>query len=96
MYRISNTDYALLLRLLRCFAETKGNTLRESEQRRKALLLRRRLEKKTKEPVMKKYLIEVRVDKKYLEVECSGNTPAMFADEIRKLAKEYFKEEIQC
>ena len=44
---------------------------------------------------MERYLFEVRVDVKYLEVECSGNTPALFADEIRKLAKEYFKEEIQ-
>lgn len=42
---------------------------------------------------MNKYLIIVRVDKKYLEVECSGNTPAMFADKIKELAKEYFKED---
>ena len=44
---------------------------------------------------MQRFMIEVRVDVKYLEVECSGNTPAMFADEIRKLAREFFKEEIQ-
>ena len=44
---------------------------------------------------MQRFMIEIRVDVKYLEVECSGNTPAMFADEIRKLAREFFKEEIQ-
>ena len=54
-----------------------------------------RIELQINNQSMKRYLIEVRVDIKYLEVECSGNTPAMFADEIRKLAREFFKEEIQ-
>lgn len=45
---------------------------------------------------MERYLIEIRVDKNYQAVECSGNTPAMLADQIKELVKEYFKEEIQC
>ena len=43
---------------------------------------------------MDKYTIEIRVDVKYLECECSPNTPCLFADEIRKLAKEYFNDVI--
>lgn len=43
---------------------------------------------------MDKYTIEIRVDVKYLECECSPNTPCLFADEIRKLAKEYFADVI--
>lgn len=43
---------------------------------------------------MDKYTIEIRVDVKYLECEFSGNTPFLFADQVRKLAKEYFAETI--
>ena len=43
---------------------------------------------------MDKYTIEIRVDVKYLECECSPNTPWLFADEIKKLAKEYFNDKI--
>ena len=39
---------------------------------------------------MDKFSIEIRVDVKYLECDFSQNTPCFFADEIRKLAKEYF------
>lgn len=39
---------------------------------------------------MDKYTIEIRVDVKYLECECSPNTPCWFADKIRQLAKDYF------
>ena len=39
---------------------------------------------------MDKYTIEIRVDVKYLECECSPNTPCLFADAVRKLAKDYF------
>ena len=48
MISISNTDYSQVIRLLRAFSETKGKSLREQEQRRQAVLLRRKLEKKTK------------------------------------------------
>lgn len=44
---------------------------------------------------MEKYKIEIRVDYKYLECEVSPNTPFLFADEIKKLAKEYFKDKIE-
>ena len=47
MYKISNTDFERALRLLRSFAATKGGTLREQEERRKAKLLIRKLERKT-------------------------------------------------
>lgn len=42
---------------------------------------------------MEKYHIEIRVDKNYQAVECSGNTPCLLYDEIRELVKEYFKED---
>ena len=42
---------------------------------------------------MDRYLIEIRVDKNYRAVECSGNTPWMLEDQIKKLVKEYFKED---
>lgn len=48
MYQISNTDYATMLRTLRAFCETKGTTIREQEDRRKAALLRRKLERKNR------------------------------------------------
>ena len=41
---------------------------------------------------MDKYTIEIRVDKGYLECECSPNTPCLFVDKLRKLAKEYFSD----
>ena len=43
---------------------------------------------------MDKFAIEIRVDVKYLECDFSPNTPCFFADEIRKLAKEYFDDVI--
>lgn len=49
MYQISNTDFALLLRLLRAFVETKPTTRREQENRRRAVLLRRKMERKSKQ-----------------------------------------------
>jgi hypothetical protein len=42
---------------------------------------------------MERFIIEIRKDVKYLEVEFSGNTPCLLADEIRKVVKEYFKED---
>lgn len=46
MYQISNTDYEQVLRLLRAFSLTTGKSLREQNQRRMAVLLRRKLERK--------------------------------------------------
>ena len=43
---------------------------------------------------MDKYSIEIRVDVKYLECECSPNTLWVFADKVRRLAKEYFDDVI--
>lgn len=42
---------------------------------------------------MQTYNIQIRVDVNYQQVECSGNTPCLLADQIRDLVKEYFKEE---
>ena len=42
---------------------------------------------------MERYLVEIRVDYKYLEVECSGDTPAMLADKIREVVRKFFKED---
>ena len=43
---------------------------------------------------MDKYTIEIRVDVKYLECDCSPNTPCLFADKIYELAKGYFDDVI--
>lgn len=43
---------------------------------------------------MKTYNIQIRVDRKYFEMEVSADTPALFVDAIRKLAKEYFDDVI--
>ena len=48
MYSISNTDCEQMKAILRSFCSTKGNTLREQELRRKAVLLRKKLERKVK------------------------------------------------
>ena len=42
---------------------------------------------------MEKFQVEIRKDIKYLEVEFSGNTPCLLADEIRKVVKEFYKDE---
>ena len=42
---------------------------------------------------MQTYDIQIRVDANYQQVECSGNTPCLLADQIRYLVKDYFKEE---
>ncbi len=42
---------------------------------------------------MQTYNIQIRVDVNYQQVECSGNTPCLLADQIRDLVKDYFKEE---
>jgi hypothetical protein len=41
---------------------------------------------------MKTFDIQIRVDVHYLECEFSSNTPCIFADKVRELAKEYFKD----
>ena len=43
---------------------------------------------------MKIYNIQIRVDRHYFGMEMGADTPALFADEIRKLAKEYFDDVI--
>ena len=48
MYSLSNDDFAMAVRLLRAFAATKGDTLREREDRRQATLLFRKMEKRQK------------------------------------------------
>ena len=46
MYQISNTDCEQMKAILRSFCSERGNTLREQELRRKAVLLRKKLERK--------------------------------------------------
>ena len=41
---------------------------------------------------MVKFSIEIRVDYNYLECEFSPDTPCFFADKVRELAKDYFKD----
>ena len=43
---------------------------------------------------MKTYNIQIRVDRHYFEMSMGADTPALFADEIRKLVKEYFDDVI--
>ena len=43
---LSNADYALALRLLFALSKTKGQTLRETENARKAYLLHKKLIKR--------------------------------------------------
>ena len=45
MRQISNRDYEQAIRLLRCLASTKGESLKERETARKACLLVKKLEK---------------------------------------------------
>ena len=42
---------------------------------------------------MERFRIEIRVDRKYVAVEFSDNTPCLLADKIRELARDYFKED---
>jgi uncharacterized protein YuzE len=44
---------------------------------------------------MEKFLVEIRHEGKYTAVECSGNTPCLLADEIRKVVKEFYKNETE-
>lgn len=46
MKTISNADYDLAIRLLQALSKTKGNTIREKENARKAGLLFKKLSKK--------------------------------------------------
>lgn len=46
MIAISNSDFAKLLRLLYALSKTKGTSLRERENARKAHLLHKKLSKK--------------------------------------------------
>lgn len=48
MYNLSNQDFTKAVRLLRAFADSKGNTLREREDRRQAALLVRKMQKRKK------------------------------------------------
>ena len=48
MYSISNTDLAKAVRLLSAFSDTKGDTIRENEDRRQARLLVRKFQKRMK------------------------------------------------
>lgn len=41
---------------------------------------------------MQTYNIQIRVDVNYQQVECSGNTPCLLADQIRDLVQNYFKD----
>ena len=41
---------------------------------------------------MKTFNIQIRVDVHYLECEFSSDTPCIFADKVRELAKDYFKD----
>lgn len=44
---------------------------------------------------MERFQVEIRKDIEYLEVEFSGNTPCLLADEIRKVVKEFYKNETE-
>lgn len=46
MRQLSNSDYALALRLLYALSATRGETIREKDNARKAFLLYRKLKKK--------------------------------------------------
>ena len=46
MKQLSNSDYALALRLLYALSRTKGQTLRERENARKAFVLHKKLVKR--------------------------------------------------
>ena len=46
MKQISNADFYSVLRLLDALSRTKGETVRERENARKAMLLTRKLKKK--------------------------------------------------
>lgn len=48
MLSLSNQDFALVVRLLKSFSKTKGETLRDINERRVAHLLYRKLEKRKK------------------------------------------------
>ena len=50
MYRISNGDFDKAVRLLTAFANSKGDTRRENEDRRQARLLLRKMQRRGKEP----------------------------------------------
>lgn len=41
---------------------------------------------------MKTFNIQIRIDYHYLECEFSPDTPCFFADKVRELAKDYFKD----
>lgn len=41
---------------------------------------------------MKTFNIQIRIDNHYLECEFSPDTPCFFADKVRELAKDYFKD----
>ena len=49
MKLISNSDYALALRLLYALSQTKGVSIREKENARKASLLHKKLSRKNQE-----------------------------------------------
>ena len=44
---------------------------------------------------MKTYHIKINVDYRYHQVEVSGDTPALLADEIKRVVNEFYKEEPQ-
>ena len=46
MKQVSNSDYSKILRLLYALSNTKGETIREKENARKAALLHRKLTRK--------------------------------------------------
>lgn len=48
MFSISNSDLAKAVRLLSAFSDTKGDTLRENEDRRQARLLVKKFQKRMK------------------------------------------------
>lgn len=45
MKQVSNSDYTMILRLLHALSKTKGESVREKENARKAYLLHRKLTK---------------------------------------------------
>ena len=44
---------------------------------------------------MKTYYVKINVDDHYHQVEVSGDTPALLADEIKRVVNEFYEEEPQ-
>ena len=42
---------------------------------------------------MKTYYVKINVDYRYHQVEASGDTPALLADEIKRVVNEFYNEE---